>query len=96
MKKFVKRVLSVALAAAVLATSVTLPQTAQDVQAASSKAWKKSGGKCYNGKGQVIPGAKTRGIDVSEWQGNIDWEIWCGLCIYPGGRLWKWKLSKGG
>ena len=46
MKKFVKRVLSIVLAAAVLATSVTLPQTAQDVQAASSKAWKKSGGKC--------------------------------------------------
>lgn len=74
MKKFVKRVLSIVLAAAVLATSVTLPQTAQDVQAAFSKAWKKSGGKCYNGKGQVIPGAKTRGIDVSEWQGNIDWD----------------------
>ena len=84
MKKFVKRVLSIVLAAAVLATSVTLPQTAQDVQAASSKAWKKSGGKCYNGKGQVIPGAKTRGIDVSEWQGNIDWDKVANRTVYIG------------
>ena len=100
MKKFVKRVLSIVLAAAVLATSVTLPQTAQDVQAASSKAWKKSGGKCYNGKGQVIPGAKTRGNRCLRMAGKHRLgqgrKIWCGLCIYPGGRLWKWKLSKGG
>ena len=31
MKKFVKRVLSIVLAAAVLATSVTLPKTAKSV-----------------------------------------------------------------
>ena len=39
----------------------------------SPKAWKKIDGVCYNGSGQVIPGAITRGIDVSEWQGNINW-----------------------
>lgn len=39
----------------------------------SSNAWKKIDGVCYNGSGQVIPGAITRGIDVSEWQGNINW-----------------------
>lgn len=39
----------------------------------SPNAWKKINGVCYNGSGEVIPGAITRGIDVSEWQGNIDW-----------------------
>lgn len=39
----------------------------------NAKAWKKINGVCYNGSGKVIPGAITRGIDVSEWQGNIDW-----------------------
>ena len=39
-----------------------------------SRAWKKINGVCYNGSGEVIPGAITRGIDVSEWQGTIDWK----------------------
>lgn len=50
---------------------------ASDTEKARSKvspnAWKKINGVCYNGSGEVIPGAITRGIDVSEWQGNIDW-----------------------
>ena len=33
---------------------------------ASSKAWKKLNGVCYNGSGQKLEGAITRGIDVSE------------------------------
>ena len=33
----------------------------------------KINGVCYNGSGKIIPGAITRGMDVSEWQGNIDW-----------------------
>ena len=37
------------------------------------KAWKKINGVCYNGSGVAIPGAITRGIDVSEWQGAINW-----------------------
>ena len=40
----------------------------------NSKAWKKINGVCYNGSGEIIPGAITRGMDVSEWQGNIDWK----------------------
>lgn len=40
---------------------------------ASSKAWKKINGVCYNGSGQKLEGAITRGIDVSEWQDTIDW-----------------------
>lgn len=40
---------------------------------ASSKAWKKINGVCYNGSGQKLEGAITRGIDVSEWQDTINW-----------------------
>lgn len=40
----------------------------------SKNAWKKVNGVCYNGSGKAIPGAITRGIDVSEWQGKIDWQ----------------------
>lgn len=38
------------------------------------KAWKKINGVCYNGSGVAIPNAITRGIDVSSWQGDIDWK----------------------
>lgn len=38
------------------------------------KAWKKINGICYNGSGEKIPGAITRGIDVSEWQDIINWK----------------------
>lgn len=41
--------------------------------AVSKKAWQKINGICYNGSGVEIPGAITRGIDVSEWQGKINW-----------------------
>lgn len=41
--------------------------------ATSSKAWQKIDGICYNGSGVQIPNALTRGIDVSFWQGDIDW-----------------------
>lgn len=40
---------------------------------ASKNAWKKVNGVCYNGSGKPIPGAITRGIDVSEWQETINW-----------------------
>lgn len=39
----------------------------------NAKAWKKINGVCYNGSGKVLSGAITRGIDVSEWQGTINW-----------------------
>lgn len=40
----------------------------------SEKAWQKINGVCYNGSGKKIPGAITRGIDVSEWQDVINWD----------------------
>lgn len=40
----------------------------------STKAWKRINGISYNGSGVAIsPQSVTRGIDVSEWQGTIDW-----------------------
>lgn len=38
-------------------------------------AWTKNGdGKYYNDQGDVIKGVTARGIDISEYQGEIDWE----------------------
>lgn len=42
-------------------------------RAVSKKAWRRIDGVCYNGSGAVVPGVITRGIDVSEWQGKINW-----------------------
>ena len=44
------------------------------VGAAPANAWKRINGVCYNGSGVAIPGAITRGIDVSEWERRIDWK----------------------
>ena len=40
----------------------------------NSMAWVKENGVIYNGVGDPIPNAISKGIDVSEWQGNIDWD----------------------
>ena len=40
---------------------------------AGKRSWAKIGNKCYNAQGEVIQGAITRGIDVSEWDYTIDW-----------------------
>ena len=39
----------------------------------NSMAWVKENGVIYNGVGDPIPNAISKGIDVSEWQGDIDW-----------------------
>ena len=39
-----------------------------------SLAWVKENGVIYNGVGDPIPNAVSKGIDVSEWQGDIDWD----------------------
>lgn len=45
----------------------------QSVQAAES--WSKTAdGKFVNGNGEVIEGATMKGIDVSKWNGDIDWK----------------------
>ncbi|MGI6068796.1 MAG: GH25 family lysozyme [Blautia sp.] len=66
-----RRLGSVLLALSLIAASVFVPT---DTVQAASKFWAKSGSTCYNGAGKVIPRAITRGIDVSMWQGNINWD----------------------
>ena len=39
----------------------------------SVNAWSKEDGVIYNSLGDPIPNAVSKGIDVSEWQGDIDW-----------------------
>ncbi len=39
----------------------------------NKNAWRKINGVCYDGSGRVIEGAFLRGIDVSEWNGTINW-----------------------
>jgi lysozyme len=39
----------------------------------SSKAWKRTSKGFVNNYGQVIQGATMKGIDVSQWNGNINW-----------------------
>lgn len=39
----------------------------------SVNAWSKQDGVIYNSLGDPIPNAISKGIDVSEWQGDIDW-----------------------
>lgn len=58
-----------------LAVMMTMLFSAVSVKAVlNEKSWKKIDGVCYNGNGEAIPKAITRGIDVSSWQGDIDWK----------------------
>ena len=52
----------------------TFTFTFNDVSAAT-KAWSKnSDGKFVDGNGKVMEGATMKGIDVSKWNGNINWK----------------------
>ena len=50
------------------------PSVGDSSSKTSSKAWHKIDGVCYNGSGKKVEGAITRGMDVSEWQGKINWK----------------------
>lgn len=65
-----RRVVSAVLALALVAASALVPG---DTVQAATKFWSKVGNTCYNGAGKAIPRAITRGIDISAWQGNINW-----------------------
>ena len=41
--------------------------------ARSIGAWSEYNGRFYNDRGEVIDGAAAKGIDVSQWNGNINW-----------------------
>lgn len=47
-------------------------KTARSARAVSN-AWEKVNGRYVNSYGDPIPGAQLKGVDVSEWQGRIDW-----------------------
>ena len=47
---------------------------ASKARAGSADAWNKVNGKYVNSRGEVIEGAEKKGIDVSQWQGKINWE----------------------
>ena len=52
----------------------TFTFTFNDVSAAT-KAWSKNeDGKFVDGNGKVMEGATMKGIDVSKWNGNINWK----------------------
>lgn len=48
-------------------------QTEVDCIGGCTLAWSKLNGLFYNSKGDVIRGARSKGMDVSRWQKDIDW-----------------------
>lgn len=70
-----KKIKNMVLAGLMLLAAVTgiFAGKINTTEAASSRAWQKINGVCYNGSGKKLEGAITRGIDVSEWQGDINW-----------------------
>lgn len=71
MGRILRRVTAAALAA-ILSVGGIL-SSVQPAQAAV-KAWEKRNGKYYNSAGKVVPNVVAKGMDVSVWQGNIDWD----------------------
>lgn len=71
----------------------------------ASTAWKKVNGRYINDKGNVIPGAEKKGVDVSKWQEQIDWKkakadgvefaiIRCGSGKNNDDKWWKYNVSE--
>ena len=67
--------------------------------------WTNVDGSYINSNGDVIKGALARGIDVSEWQGKIDWEkvidddvsfaiIRCGSSLSYDDKYWEYNASE--
>ena len=70
MGKFFKKLTATCLAGVLLTAGILTP--VQPAQAAA-KAWEKKNGKYYNSAGAAVPGVVAKGMDVSVWQGLIDW-----------------------
>lgn len=47
--------------------------TEESLARAGTTAWSKVNGVWVNNYGNAIPGARAKGMDVSQWQGTIDW-----------------------
>lgn len=60
------------MVACVIATFILLGKS---VEAATGEPWSKTAdGKFLNGDGNILEGATMKGIDVSKWNGDIDWK----------------------
>ncbi len=72
MSKSLKRIIkgAIILSLVFMIGSIFAPKAS-----AATKAWSKNAsGQFVNDKGQVIKGATMKGIDVSKWNGTIDWK----------------------
>lgn len=71
MGRIFKKLTAACLAGVLLTAGILTPiQPAQ----AAVKAWEKKNGKYYNSAGAVVPGVLAKGMDVSVWQGLINWD----------------------
>ena len=70
-----------------------------------TEAWTKVNGQYINTRGEVVPGAVARGIDVSEFQGKIDWNkviqddisfaiVRCGASLTHDDAAWEYNVSE--
>lgn len=68
------RIIKVLIAAVCMITAVSLLGESV-IAAAAAAPWSKTeDGKFVNGNGDVIEGATMKGIDVSKWNGDINWK----------------------
>ena len=68
------KIIKVLIAAVCMITAVSLLGESV-IAAAAAAPWSKTeDGKFVNGNGDVIEGATMKGIDVSKWNGDIDWK----------------------
>lgn len=71
MGKILKKIAAAAVAAALFAGGIL--SSAQPARAAV-KAWERRDGIYYNSAGKVVPNVLAKGMDVSQWQGDINWD----------------------
>lgn len=68
------RIIKVLIAAVCMITAVSLLGESVIATAAAAPWSKTEDGKFVNGNGDVIEGATMKGIDVSKWNGDINWK----------------------
>lgn len=68
------KIIKVLIAAVCMITAVSLLGESVSAAAAAAPWSKTEDGKFVNGNGDVIEGATMKGIDVSKWNGDIDWK----------------------
>lgn len=70
-----KKVLSIGFKVVIAMSLMLFVSVLMSTSASAFTAWSKnSKGQFVNDQGKVITGATMKGVDVSKWQGNIDWK----------------------